>query len=83
MQSSGVKLSYFEMLSTLLHIEFGISPRSATKELQVIQCAMGGHTDPKEFLDANMPEYEWLYIINKKFWVQWSAYVGLSSGQDG
>ena len=68
MQKVGVKLTCFEVLGTILNIEFGIRPNSIAKEYSIIQTAMGGVVDPKAYISQNMHKIDHVFIMSMQFW---------------
>ena len=75
-----MRLHHFTKLQTLFMVEFELRPSAPEVELEAIRLCLDGETDLKAYMQKALQtarEGEYYYLMNKKFWLQWSAYVGL------
>ena len=75
-----MRLHYFQKFQTLFVVEFGLKPDSLDTELDTIKLCLDNEPDLKKYMQKSLQTAkngDSYYLVNKKFWLGWSAYVGL------
>lgn len=62
----------FERLKTILYIELEVRPESGVMEKTIIMSTLGGNLDLNKFIVENMQKNDGFYVLNKKFWDEWT-----------
>ena len=77
----GLRLHYFAKLSTMFLVELEQKPtKPATQELEAIRLSLDGEVDLREYMQKSLQTAspgDTYFVLNKKFWLAWSSYVGL------
>ena len=75
-----MRYHYFAKFPTLFIVEFGLKISRPSAQLEAIRICLDGETNLKEWTLKSLQtakEDEAYNLLNKKFWLEWSAFVGL------
>lgn len=62
----------------VIFLNIGIKPKTPEEEKFAVLSLLNNELDLDQFLQDNLLEGKEFFLINKKFWNQWTQYVGIN-----
>ena len=65
----------FSKLRTILHIELGVRPETGLEEREVIYNVLDETLNLNRYCTMQMKKGDGFYLVNKKFFDNWTSYI--------